>query len=29
VLKLWFQMWIDGPAKTEVFRPAIRSVAGR
>jgi len=29
MLELWFQMWIDVPAKTEIFRPAIRSVAGR
>jgi asparagine synthase (glutamine-hydrolysing) len=29
MLELWFQMWIDAPAKTEVFRPAVRSVAGR
>jgi asparagine synthase (glutamine-hydrolysing) len=29
MLELWFQMWIDAPAKTEIFRPAIPSVAGR
>ena len=29
MLELWFQMWIDAPAKTEIFRPAIQSVAGR
>jgi len=29
MLELWFQMWIDVPAKTEILRPAIRSVAGR
>ena len=29
MLELWFQMWIDAPAKTEIFRPAIRSVAAR
>jgi asparagine synthase (glutamine-hydrolysing) len=28
MLELWFQMWIDAPAKTEIFRPAIASVAG-
>src|SRR5271163_832990 len=29
MLELWFQMWIDAPAKTDIFRPAIQSVAGR
>ena len=29
MLELWFQMWIDAPAKTEFCRPAIPSVAGR
>jgi asparagine synthase (glutamine-hydrolysing) len=29
MLELWFQMWIDAPAKIEVFRPAIRSGAWR
>jgi asparagine synthase (glutamine-hydrolysing) len=29
MLELWFQMWIDAPAKTEIFRPAVRAAAGR
>src|SRR5271167_948862 len=29
MLELWFQMWIDAPAKTEILRPPIRSIAGR